>query len=378
MTKKEEIPLKLKTYRFTLDLHKTGIQHSISAVKGDTRSIRAEISLCEGTEIFDLPSNDISLAILYVTKPDNKKITNECSIKENEIVVDFTPQCFAASGTAVCELKITDKTQEGLPANFTTPKFQIVIAEDGQNDEELISTDEFTALTNALMAAKEKETVATRAATTAELYAEKAIETAERINSEASTLAREAAEEASASAEMSADSAKQSQIDVEAIQRNVQETAEEVQSQADGIMNVVENHNSADNALAHPSIMQEAKEAKSIALGKARSLVFSTENDLLNWIDGAFVREDGKTIQDLAIGDNLYVVEINKPDYWWDGTAIQPLETEKPDLSAFVERTELEQQIGQTVLRTMSRKDYDAAYLAGTLDAGAIYFVYEE
>lgn len=81
----------------------------------------------------------------------------------------------------------------------------------------------------------------------------------------------------------------------------------------------VENHNkSKENT--HPDIRQSVSEALAIAKGKANSLVFNTEAELMSWAENTgYLREDGKTPLDLNIGDNLYVVELGVPDYWWDG-----------------------------------------------------------
>jgi hypothetical protein len=38
-------------------------------------------------------------------------------------------------------------------------------------------------------------------------------------------------------------------------------------------------------------------------------------------------------VANLAIGDNLYIVDKEVTDYWWDGTDLKVLETELPDMS---------------------------------------------
>lgn len=76
-------------------------------------------------------------------------------------------------------------------------------------------------------------------------------------------------------------------------------------------------------------------EALTIAKGKNRALVFTTFQELNDWINGEFVRDDGKTTADLQVGDNLYIVEVGVPDFWWDGNTIQVLETQKVDLSEY-------------------------------------------
>lgn len=43
---------------------------------------------------------------------------------------------------------------------------------------------------------------------------------------------------------------------------------------------------------------------------------FETKKDFEDWLNGAFTREDGRTIDDLLIGNDVYIVEKSVPDYW--------------------------------------------------------------
>lgn len=53
-----------------------------------------------------------------------------------------------------------------------------------------------------------------------------------------------------------------------------------------------------------------------IASGGKQSFVFDTQADFLGWIDGTFVRPDGKTVNDVNIADDILIKEQNVPDYW--------------------------------------------------------------
>ncbi|KAA6374685.1 MAG: hypothetical protein EZS28_029788, partial [Streblomastix strix] len=57
---------------------------------------------------------------------------------------------------------------------------------------------------------------------------------------------------------------------------------------------------------------------------------FSTQGELNDWMA---VQDN---VAKLAIGDNLYIVDKEVTDYWWDGTNIKVLETELPDMSNVV------------------------------------------
>ncbi|KAA6391991.1 MAG: hypothetical protein EZS28_012484 [Streblomastix strix] len=71
----------------------------------------------------------------------------------------------------------------------------------------------------------------------------------------------------------------------------------------------------------------QLQEVRDIATGKSKAYAFSTQGELNDWM----------AIQDnvakLVIGDNLYIVDKEVTDYWWDGTDLKVLETELPDMS---------------------------------------------
>lgn len=97
------------------------------------------------------------------------------------------------------------------------------------------------------------------------------------------------------------------------------------------------------------TVSDTADEALTIAKGRNRALTFLTYQELSSWIDGDFTRSDGKTVSDLQTGDNLYIVETGVPDYWWDGTQIRPLETQKVDLSEYAEKDYVDEEIAEQV-----------------------------
>ena len=74
------------------------------------------------------------------------------------------------------------------------------------------------------------------------------------------------------------------------------------------------------------------------------SYVFDTYEELTAWI-----AIEANTAQ-LKTGANLYIRDLNVPDYWWDGTKIQQLETQKVDLSAYAKTTEVEKMITESEL----------------------------
>ncbi len=77
-----------------------------------------------------------------------------------------------------------------------------------------------------------------------------------------------------------------------------------------------------------------AETAERIAKGKATGYVFDTLEDLDLWL------ADANNIAKLTLGDNLYIREIDVPDFWWDGTQKQQLETQKAELVDCIKNTD--------------------------------------
>lgn len=112
--------------------------------------------------------------------------------------------------------------------------------------------------------------------------------------------------------------------------------------------NKLQEYNKLNSAL-YQTAVDTADEALTIAKGRNRALTFLTYQELSSWIDGDFTRSDGKTVSDLMTGDNLYIVETGVPDYWWDGTQIRLLETQKVDLSEYAEKDYVDEEIAEQV-----------------------------
>ena len=108
------------------------------------------------------------------------------------------------------------------------------------------------------------------------------------------------------------------------------------------------------------NIENVAKQAEVIAKGRATGYVFDTAADLDLWLQNV------ENTSKLVLGDNLYIRAIGVPDYWWDGTTKQVLETEKPDLTAYVK---------QDQLVTLTQEAYDKLTEKG---ANTIYYIQEQ
>ena len=87
------------------------------------------------------------------------------------------------------------------------------------------------------------------------------------------------------------------------------------------------------NPVQNKVVAGKLSEIEAIAKGRATGYVFDTESDMRAWI--------ASNASELNIGDNLYIRATDVPDYWWDGTAAQPLETQKVDLTEYAKKSEV-------------------------------------
>lgn len=77
-----------------------------------------------------------------------------------------------------------------------------------------------------------------------------------------------------------------------------------------------------------------AEEAEIIAKGRAKGYVFTTKEDMDLWL------QDDEHTKLLNQGDNLYIIAKDVPDYWWDGTKVEELETQKVELTEYIKDTD--------------------------------------
>ena len=139
------------TYRFSLDVHKNGIQRTLQGFEtGDTKSRCVEISLVESGQTYNLPQNGVG-ASLYVTLPNGTQNIEACTIENNVIRCDLNTNDAASEGIVVCQLKVYSTINEG--EVIVCPKFQLEVWESTISDSQAIASGTYTSLTEALMKA---------------------------------------------------------------------------------------------------------------------------------------------------------------------------------------------------------------------------------
>ena len=139
-------------YRKSLDLQKNGVQWSVDIKINDVNSRKIVISLTDGGKTFNLDENMI--VTVYAKKPDENIIYSNCKIESGLVIFEPTKQCISAEGTVNCELRIYSENSSGSQL-LTSPRFSIEGYGVLSNEEHLVSTNEYSALTEATMKAQE-------------------------------------------------------------------------------------------------------------------------------------------------------------------------------------------------------------------------------
>lgn len=98
----------------------------------------------------------------------------------------------------------------------------------------------------------------------------------------------------------------------------------------------------------------KAEEAETIAKGRATGYVFDTKADMDAWLENPVNKAK------LVLGDNLYIRATDTPDYWWDGSNAQQLETQKVDLSEYAKTADIPTELSELTSDSTHRTVTDA------------------
>ena len=133
-------------YRLRLDCSKPGTQASIYVKKGDIKSRKLSISLYNGSTPYEVP--DGCSVVLRAKKPDATIVYDDCTVNGNVVTHLLTSKAVEVSGTVKCELTIYGPDSEVL----FSPWFNLYVTDPLYEDDDVISTSEFSALTAAVSA----------------------------------------------------------------------------------------------------------------------------------------------------------------------------------------------------------------------------------
>lgn len=114
----------------------------------DKNTRRIEITLLEGSDIYEIPVN--STVKFQATKQDGKIIFDDCNVEDGIIVYNATEKLSTSAGTVKCEIGIYepdpngDISKDGLLQSAT---FDILVEKSAMDRNAVVSSDEFNTLT---------------------------------------------------------------------------------------------------------------------------------------------------------------------------------------------------------------------------------------
>ena len=157
-------------YKINLDVQQGGIQQTLSGFRaGEARSRTVCIHLVERGAAYQVPPG--CTVTMYLRKPDGTACYSTCSVEGGAVVHTFTSGETAVPGEVLCEVRIL--SVEGDDATIlSSPQFGIVVEDVLQDDGAIESSNEYSALTEAIADVQLKGEAAREAAQTANEAAE--------------------------------------------------------------------------------------------------------------------------------------------------------------------------------------------------------------
>lgn len=237
-------------YKISLDINAQGSQVALNAKKSDTGR-KIYISLRAGGTPYTIA--DDCYAVFAATKPDGSILYNACTIEGNEIVYEFTEQTCAAVGKSRCEIKLYGSDDKLI----TSPRFTLLVDGTVYPDEQVESTDEFSALTKLVsdtVAATNNANDASKTATNAAQGANEAASTARSAADTATTAAgnaNTAASAAATTANTAADNANKATANAKAATQNANTAAGNANTAASAATEAAENANETMTDVVH-------------------------------------------------------------------------------------------------------------------------------
>lgn len=126
------------TQEITVDLDDRSPFEYVVVKQGDKNSRIVAVTLLQNKQVFTIPTGTTARIKYY--KPDGNEVLNDCTISGNKILVTYTEQMLAASGTGKGEIMLTKDSKELKSATFYTKIVSSVYKEDGfTSDKEFLS-----------------------------------------------------------------------------------------------------------------------------------------------------------------------------------------------------------------------------------------------
>lgn len=126
------------TQEIAVDLDDRSPFEYVVVKQGDKNSRIVAVTLLQNKQVFVIPTGTTARIKYY--KPDGSEVLNDCTISGNKILVTYTGQMLAASGTGKGEIMLTKDSKELKSATFYTKIVSSVYKEDGfTSDKEFLS-----------------------------------------------------------------------------------------------------------------------------------------------------------------------------------------------------------------------------------------------
>ena len=136
-------------HRLSLDIRKECHSNSLR-VKRDDTARRLRILLTNGIAPYVIAPD--CYAVFSAIKPDGNRIFNPCTIEDNRIVYDLTPQTTAVEGVVECEIRLYGADD----LLITSPGFELIVDEALYDEDKIPQSEtEVSALTGLISDAAE-------------------------------------------------------------------------------------------------------------------------------------------------------------------------------------------------------------------------------
>ena len=141
------------TYRFTLDVHKNGIQRTLQGFEtDDKKSRKLAINLVASGDTYEIPFDHV-VALMYVTTENaTEPSINECTIEDNTIIYEVLD--VLEEGITEMQLKLIETRPNGARSVIVSPKFALEVEKSETDDGSAERTATFTSLEQAVARAK--------------------------------------------------------------------------------------------------------------------------------------------------------------------------------------------------------------------------------
>lgn len=258
------------TQEITVDLDDRSPFEYVVVKQGDKNSRIVAVTLLQNKQVFAIPTGTTARIKYY--KPDGNEVLNDCAISGNKILVTYTEQMLAASGTGKGEIMLTKDSKELKSATFYTKIVSSVYREDG-----FISDKEFLSLASVLNATDQ----ASQAATTNANIAKQAATNADTATAAAQTATANA-NTATAAAQTATTNANTATANAKTATANANNATAAANKATSDANTATSNANKATNAAQRAAMdATAAKEDANAAAGGANNAAVNANNAAL-------------------------------------------------------------------------------------------------